>query len=54
MILGTARTLVGRLGGGLTSLQATALGGIAITAPLERAGVAPDEAQHGDASIIKV
>ena len=30
VILGTARTPVGRLGGGLSSLKATELGGIAI------------------------
>ena len=46
VILGTARTPVGKLGGGLSSLQATELGGIAIKAALERAGVAPDQVQH--------
>ena len=46
VILGTARTPVGKLGGGLSSLQATELGGIAIKAALERAGVAPDQIQH--------
>ena len=38
VILGAARTPVGKLGGGLSSLQATELGGIAIEAALERAG----------------
>jgi acetyl-CoA C-acetyltransferase len=46
VILGTARTPVGKLGGGLASLQATQLGGIAIKAALERADVAPDQVQH--------
>src|SRR4051795_11034572 len=46
VILGTARTPVGKLGGGLSSLQATELGGIAIRAALERAGVEPDQVQH--------
>ena len=39
VILGTARTPVGKLGGGLASLEATELGGIAIKAALERAAV---------------
>jgi acetyl-CoA C-acetyltransferase len=46
VILGTARTPVGKLGGGLSPLQATELGGIAIKAALERAGVEPDQVQH--------
>ncbi|HWT22837.1 MAG TPA: acetyl-CoA C-acyltransferase [Solirubrobacteraceae bacterium] len=46
VILGTARTPVGRLGGGLASLPATDLGGVAIRAALERAGVEPAEVQH--------
>ena len=46
VILGTARTPVGKLGGGLSSLQATELGGIAIKAALERAAVEPDQVQH--------
>jgi acetyl-CoA C-acetyltransferase len=46
VILGTARTPVGKLGGGLSSLPATELGGIAIKAALERAGVEPDQVQH--------
>jgi acetyl-CoA C-acetyltransferase len=37
VILGTARTPVGKLGGGLSSLKATELGGIAIEAALQRA-----------------
>ena len=46
VILGAARTPVGKLGGGLSSLAATELGGIAVRAALERAGVAPEQVQH--------
>src|SRR6476620_6082320 len=46
VILSSARTPVGKLGGGLSSLPATKLGGIAIKAALERAGVEPDQVQH--------
>jgi acetyl-CoA C-acetyltransferase len=46
VILGSARTPVGKLGGGLSSLKATDLGGIAISAALERADVAPEQVQH--------
>src|ERR671929_759162 len=46
VILGAARTPVGKLGGGLSSLHPTDLGGIAIKAALERADVAPDQVQH--------
>ena len=46
VILGSARTPVGKLGGGLASLHPTDLGGIAIQAALERADVAPDRVQH--------
>jgi acetyl-CoA C-acetyltransferase len=46
VILGAARTPIGKLGGGLSSMDATELGGIAIKAALERAEVAPDEVQH--------
>jgi acetyl-CoA C-acetyltransferase len=46
VILGSARTPVGKLGGGLASLHATDLGGIAIQAALERADVAPEQVQH--------
>src|SRR5881409_324618 len=45
-ILGTARTPFGKLGGGLSSLDATDLGGKAIEAALERAEVAPDQVDH--------
>src|SRR5215210_6145601 len=46
VILGTARTPVGKLGGGLSSFRAPHLGGIAIRAALERAGVEPEQVQH--------
>ena len=46
VILGTARTPVGKLGGGLSSLRAPDLGGIAIKAALERAEVEPEQVQH--------
>src|ERR671916_1547868 len=46
VILGSARTPVGKLGGGLASLHPTDLGGIAIQAALERAGVDPEQVQH--------
>jgi acetyl-CoA C-acetyltransferase len=46
VILGTARTPFGKLGGGLSSLDATELGGTAISAALERAEVKPDEVEH--------
>src|SRR5687767_7816477 len=46
VILSAARTPVGKLGGGLSSLHPTELGGIAIQAALERADVAPDAVQH--------
>src|SRR5918999_982468 len=46
VILGAARTPVGKLGGGLSSLHPTGLGGIAIKAALERAEVAPEQVQH--------
>src|SRR5918999_4793969 len=46
VILGAARTPVGKLGGGLSSLHPTELGGIAIKAALERADVAPERVEH--------
>jgi acetyl-CoA C-acetyltransferase len=46
VILGSARTPIGKLGGGLSSFHPTELGGLAIKAALERAGVAPDQVQH--------
>jgi acetyl-CoA C-acetyltransferase len=46
VILSAARTPIGKLGGGLASLDATELGGVAIQAALERADVAPEDVQH--------
>jgi acetyl-CoA C-acetyltransferase len=46
VILGAARTPIGKLGGGLSSLDATELGATAIAGALDRAGVAPDQVQH--------
>jgi acetyl-CoA C-acetyltransferase len=46
VILGAARTPIGKLGGGLASLDATELGGTAIKAALERADVEPEQVQH--------
>jgi acetyl-CoA C-acetyltransferase len=46
VIVGTARTPFGRLGGGLASLPATELGSIAIRAALERAGIEPGEPSY--------
>jgi len=46
VILGTARTPFGKLGGGLSSLDATDLGGTVISGALERAEVAPDQVEH--------
>src|SRR3954451_7620080 len=46
VILGSARTPIGKLGGGLSSLHPTDLGGIAIKSALERADVAPEQVQH--------
>lgn len=46
VILGSARTPVGKLGGGLSSLKAVELGGIAIEAALERANVTGDQVDH--------
>src|SRR5215207_855819 len=46
VILGSARTPVGKMGGGLASLHPTELGGIAIEAALERSGVEPEQVQH--------
>ncbi len=46
VILSAARTPIGKLGGGLASVDATELGGTAIQAALERADVAPTDVQH--------
>jgi acetyl-CoA C-acetyltransferase len=46
VILGAARTPIGKMGGGLSTLDATELGGLAISAALERAGVEPEQVEH--------
>ncbi len=46
VILGTARTPFGKMGGGLSSLEATDLGGQVIEAALERSGVDPEQVQQ--------
>src|SRR3712207_5081549 len=46
VILGTARTPIGKMGGGLASLDATELGGTAIQCALERANVEPEQVDH--------
>ena len=46
VILGSARTPIGKLGGGLSTLKATELGGVAISAALERANVDPEQVDH--------
>jgi acetyl-CoA C-acetyltransferase len=43
VILGTARTPFGKMGGGLSSLDATDLGGKVITSALERSEVQPEQ-----------
>ena len=46
VIVAGARTPIGKLSGALASFSAADLGGFAIAAALERAGVAPDEVDH--------
>jgi acetyl-CoA C-acetyltransferase len=46
VILSAARTPIGKLGGGLSTLPATHLGGVAIREALDRADVAPEQVQH--------
>jgi len=46
VILGTARTPFGKMGGGLAKLDATDLGAKAIEAALERSEVAPDQVEQ--------
>ena len=45
-IVAGARTPIGKMSGALASFTAADLGGIAITAALQRAGVAPHEVEH--------
>jgi acetyl-CoA C-acetyltransferase len=46
VILGSARTPIGKMGGGLSTLDATELGATAIEAALERAAVEPGQVEH--------
>ena len=46
VILGSARTPIGKMGGGLATLEATELGATAIEAALERAAVEPEQVEH--------
>src|SRR5271157_2119958 len=46
VILGAARTPIGKMGGGLSTLEATELGAVAIKAALQRAGVEPEQVDH--------
>ncbi|MGC9220745.1 MAG: acetyl-CoA C-acetyltransferase [Solirubrobacteraceae bacterium] len=46
VILSTARTPIGKLGGGLSSVDATELGAVAMRAAMERASISPEQVQH--------
>ena len=46
VILGAARTPIGKMGGGLSTIDATQLGATAIEAALERAAVEPEQVEH--------
>src|ERR1700678_3453259 len=46
VILGGARTPVGRLLGSLASKSASELGGVAIAGALDRAGIGPEQVQY--------
>src|SRR6201991_1647384 len=46
VILSSARTPIGKLGGGLSTLPATHLGGVVIREALDRADVAPGQVEH--------
>src|SRR3954453_13287037 len=46
VILSSARTPIGKLGGGLSTLPAPHLGGIVIREALDRADVAPEQVEH--------
>jgi acetyl-CoA C-acetyltransferase len=46
VILGSARTPIGKMGGGLSTLDATTLGATAIEAALTRAQVEPEQVDH--------
>jgi acetyl-CoA C-acetyltransferase len=46
VILGAARTPIGKMGGGLSTVDATELGAVAIEAALQRSGVEPEQVEH--------
>ena len=46
VIIAGARTPIGKMSGALSSFSGAELGGFAIAAALERAGVAPEEVDH--------
>jgi len=46
VILASARTPIGKMGGALSSVDATSLGAIAIEAALQRANVEPEQVDH--------
>jgi len=46
VILGAARTPIGKMGGALSTLDATELGAVAIEAALERSAVEPEQIEH--------
>jgi acetyl-CoA C-acetyltransferase len=46
LILGGARTPIGRFNGGLTALSGAQLGGLAIAAALERTGISPEQVDY--------
>jgi acetyl-CoA C-acetyltransferase len=46
VILGAARTPIGKMGGGLSTLDATELGAVAIEAALQRSNVEPEQVEH--------
>jgi acetyl-CoA C-acetyltransferase len=46
VVLSTARTPFGKLGGALAPLEATTLGAVALAAAIERAGIDPSDVDH--------
>src|SRR5262245_46009041 len=46
VIVGTARTPIGKLSGALAGFSAAELGGVAIAAALERAGLTPEQVDY--------
>ena len=46
VVLATARTPFGKVGGGLASLEATTLGAAVVSTALERSGVEPGDVEH--------